>query len=385
MNTFSFCLFLRRTTSLFIVLLLLITSSTSAKPQDYFLEDVVSGLSTPWGIDFLSDDTAIITEKEGKVWVLEITDKDAGKLVPVAGMPAIMQVGQGGLLDVKLAPVKYWKNQLPTLFFTYVAASTKTGKSNLPSLFLGKAVLNGSQLQDWQVLFEANEPESGGRHFGSRITFDTQGHVYFSMGDRGQRKNSQDLAKHSGSIFRLNMDGTVPADNPFVGKETVMPEIWSYGHRNPQGLHFDLAQNILWSIEHGPRGGDEINLIEKGKNYGWPVISYGREYVSNFKVSKTSTKEGMEQPVHFYVPSIAPGSLIVYSGRKFPEWQGVLMSGALKLRHLNLVTVDENNQFKQEQRAFEGDRERVRNVVESPNGNIYLATDSGKIVKVVKK
>ena len=364
---------------------MLITSSTSAKPQDYFLEDVVSGLSTPWGIDFLSDDTAIITEKEGKVWVLEITDKDAGKLVPVAGMPAIMQVGQGGLLDVKLAPVKYWKNQLPTLFFTYVAASTKTGKSNLPSLFLGKAVLNGSQLQDWQVLFEANEPESGGRHFGSRITFDTQGHVYFSMGDRGQRKNSQDLAKHSGSIFRLNMDGTVPADNPFVGKETVMPEIWSYGHRNPQGLHFDLAQNILWSIEHGPRGGDEINLIEKGKNYGWPVISYGREYVSNFKVSKTSTKEGMEQPVHFYVPSIAPGSLIVYSGRKFPEWQGVLMSGALKLRHLNLVTVDENNQFKQEQRAFEGDRERVRNVVESPNGNIYLATDSGKIVKVVKK
>ena len=379
-------LILKRGISFSIALCFLVNCSVYAKSQDYYLDDVAFGLNTPWGMDFLSDNRAIITEKEGKLWLLEIADNNgSGSLQKVNGLPAVKQVGQGGLLDVKLAPIEYWENELPTLFFTYVAASTETGKTNLPSLFLGKAILNGMQLENWQVLFESNKPQSGGRHFGSRITFDKEGHVYFSMGDRGQRQNSQMLTKHSGSIFRLNMDGTVPTDNPFVGQESAMPEIWSYGHRNPQGLHFDLNTDTLWSIEHGPRGGDEINLIERGKNYGWPVISYGREYVSNLKVSKVSAKDGMEQPIHFYIPSIAPGSLIVYSGKKFPELQGVLMSGALKLRHLNLVTVDEEKQFKQEQRVFTNDKERIRNVVESPNGEIFLVTDSGKIVRMARK
>lgn len=344
---------------------------------------VFSNLSSPWGMVFLSNNQIIVTEKNGVVNLIDLSDDPVKKTV-ILGVPEIMQVGQGGLLDVNVEPMSLQNSGSPILYFTYVANSSEPGKQNLPTLKLAKAQLEGTELVDWTVLFEANKPQNGGRHFGSRVTFDKKGHVFFSMGDRGERENSQDLSKHSGSIFRLNLDGSIPGDNPFVGQKAVLPEIWSYGHRNPQGLMFDDLSQRLWSIEHGPRGGDEINLIEKGKNYGWPVISYGREYISNRKVSKTAVKDGLEQPVYYFTPSIAPSSLLIYSGKKFPEWRGTLFSGALKLRHLNAVTITENNQFVAEKRFFEEYSERIRNVVENPEGEIFFATDSGSIFQVVK-
>ncbi len=359
----------------------------AAARESLHLKKVFSGLGTPWGMAFLSNDLALVTEKRGVLSLLDFSNTPVKQTI-VEGLPEIMQVGQGGLLDVKVGPISSQNNNFsssPTvLYFTYVAASTVQGKTDMPTLKLAKAEFDGEELTQWKVLFEANNPQNGTRHFGSRITFDEQGHIFFSMGDRGERENSQDLDKHSGSVFRLNLDGSIPSDNPFVGQDNVRPEIWSYGHRNPQGLMFDKASKQLWSIEHGPRGGDEINLIEKGKNYGWPIISYGREYISNRKVSKTAVKTGMEQPVYYYTPSIAPGSLLVYSGKKIPEWRGALLSGALKLRHLNVVAVDSDNNFVAESRFFEESSERFRHIVESPEGDIFTTTDSGNIYQIIK-
>ncbi|MCS5552695.1 MAG: PQQ-dependent sugar dehydrogenase, partial [SAR324 cluster bacterium] len=192
----------------------------------------------------------------------------------------------------------------------------------------------------------------------------------------------QDLGTHSGSILRLKIDGSVPDDNPLVNRTDALPEIWSYGHRNPQGLFYDRQQKWLWSIEHGPRGGDEINLINPGLNYGWPVISYGKEYFSFAQVGESTHKEGMEQPVKYFVPSIAPGSLIVYSGKAFPDWKGNLFSGALAKRHLNRVEIDPDGNAVAEERLLEKLRERIRAIVESPEGWIYLSTDMGKILRL---
>ena len=216
------------------------------------------------------------------------------------------------------------------------------------------------------------------RHFGSRIAFDDT-HLYFSVGDRGNRPNGQNLETHAGSILRLNVDGSVPQDNPFVDVEGARIEIWSYGHRNPQGLVWDGVNQRLWSIEHGPRGGDELNLIERGGNYGWPIISYGKEYASFRAVGEGTHKEDMEQPKKFYIPSIAPGSLMQYSGDAFPEWKGDLFSGALKLRHINRIKLDQKGNAIAEERLMENLNERIRALLESPEGWIYFSTDSGSI------
>ncbi len=220
------------------------------------------------------------------------------------------------------------------------------------------------------------------RHFGSRIAFDNEGHVFFTVGDRGERPNGQDLSTHAGSVIRLNQDGTVPKDNPFVKHQNALPEIWSYGHRNPQGLSYDSKNKRLWLIEHGPRGGDEINLILAGKNYGWPVISYGKEYWGPLSVGEATSKEGMEQPVKYYVPSIAPGSLLLYTGSAFPGWQGDLFAGALKLQHLNKIKLSDSGQTVGEERLLISLKERIRSLSQSPEGWIYLSTDSGKIMRL---
>ena len=203
--------------------------------------------------------------------------------------------------------------------------------------------------------------------------------LYFSIGDRGNRPNGQNLETHAGSILRLNVDGSVPQDNPFVEVKGARNEIWSYGHRNPQGLFWDGDNQRLWSIEHGPRGGDELNLIERGANYGWPIISYGKEYASFSSVGEGTHKEGMEQPKKFYIPSIAPGSLIQYTGNAFPEWQGDLLAGALKLRHINKIKIDQEGNAIAEERLMEDLNERIRALLESPEGWIYFSTDSGNI------
>ena len=263
------------------------------------------------------------------------------------------------------------------IYFTYSKELQGKGVTTL-----ARARLNGKRLVAFQDMLITRSASTTGRHFGSRITFDGTGHLFFSVGDRGVRPNGQDLSTHAGSILRLTLDGSVPENNPFVQQRNALPEIWSYGHRNPQGIFYDRKQRRLWSIEHGPRGGDEINLILPGRNYGWPVISYGKEYWGPVQVGEGTEKEGMEQPVKFYVPSIAPGSLIVYSGKAFPAWKGNLFAGALKLTHLNRVEIDSSGRAVAEERLLEGLGERIRALVESPQGWLYFSTDSGRIFRL---
>ena len=213
-------------------------------------------------------------------------------------------------------------------------------------------------------------------HYGSRIAISDQ-HLYVSIGDRGVRENAQDLSNHAGKILRLNLDGSIPKDNPFVGTKGALDEIWSYGHRNPQGLAWD--QQRLWAIEHGPRGGDEINLIKKGANYGWPVISYGKEYWGPFNVGEGTHKVGMEQPIKYYVPSIAPSDLVIYKGGMFKSWAGSLLTGALRGKHINKISVDQDLRVNTEKKLLTNLKQRIRSLLIDKQGRIYFSTDQGNI------
>lgn len=335
------------------------------------VERVSSNLGVVWGMTFVSDEKILFTEKSGEIGILNLNTK---KIKYLENTPNVLYQGQGGLLDVSISP-NFKINK--EMFFTYVREINGNGVT-----VLSKAELKNDELVNWKDLLVSKSNTSISRHFGSEITFDDKGHVFFSIGDRGERPNSQDLATHAGSIIRLNLDGSIPKDNPFVGQKGKLSEIYSYGHRNPQGLFYDKTTKELWSIEHGPRGGDEINLVEKGLNYGWPVISYGKEYWNPLSVGEGTHKEGMEQPKKVYVPSIAPSSLIVYRGDKFPRWNGNILSGALKLRHLNRIIVNSKNEAVKEERFLEDLGERIREVIQSPDGNIFISTDSGNIFKL---
>lgn len=344
---------------------------------DFLVEEVYAGLSVPWGMAFLNTDELLITERQGKLYYLNIKTK---QLTLITGTPSVLAQGQGGLLDIAIAPKKNEQGN-PILYFSYSKPLNNTGTTALGSAHL----IGKKSLTNWRDIFIAKSNSTTSRHYGSRIAFDNEGHIFLSIGDRGIRKDAQELDNHSGTIIRLNLDGTIPEDNPFLKQKRALPEIWSYGHRNPQGLAFNTDKSQLWSIEHGPRGGDEINLIKPGKNYGWPVISYGKEYWGPISVGEGTHKTGMEQPVKYYVPSIAPGSLLVYSGKAFKEWEGDLFAGALKLTHLNQVKLDQHNQAIKETRLLQELGERIRALAESPEGWIYLSTDSGKILRLRKK
>lgn len=335
------------------------------------LEKVADGFGVPWAMAFLSENKLLITEREGFVRILDI---NSGKQLTVTNLPKILSEGQGGLLDVELSP-DYKKSGW--IYFTYVKAIDEQGAT-----VLARAQLNGVKFSRWQDLLITKSATDTTYHFGSRIAFDDEGHVFFGIGDRGQRPNAQNLMNHAGTIIRLNRDGSIPIDNPFFNQTNALPEIWSYGHRNPQGLLFDRATKRLWSIEHGPRGGDEINLIKVGANYGWPVISYGKEYWGPFVVGESTHKKGMEQPVKTYIPSIAPGSLMLYSSNTISSWKGNLFSGALKLQHLNRIVVNNSAKAIKEERLFKKLGERIRALVQSPEGWIYFSTDSGKIYRI---
>lgn len=340
-------------------------------PVDFRIQQLTEGHGVIWGMAFIDDHSLLFTEREGRASVL---DTRTGNVRRLTGLPAVRVAGQGGLLDV--AVVKDFKPG-GWIYFTYVKAVDEQGAT-----VLARARLSGLNLIDWQDLLVTRSATSTGYHFGSRIAFDDQGHVYFGVGDRGVRPNSQDLSNHTGCVMRLTRSGKVPADNPFVGRADALPEIWSYGHRNPQGLTYDSQTQRLWVIEHGPRGGDEINLVLPGRNYGWPVISYGKEYWGPVAVGEGTHRAGMEQPVKQYTPSIAPGSLIVYRGKAFPQWDGNLFAGALKLRHLNRVVVDAEGKAVQEERLLTSLDERIRALVVGPRGWLYLSTDSGRIVQI---
>ena len=355
---------------IFITFSVLITFNLSAD-NHFKTELLIDGLGTPWGMAFLDNRQLIFTERSGRAGILDVKTR---KLTRLTGLPEVRAKGQGGLLDVAVPP-GYSEGEW--IYFTYSAPVDSRAATAL-----ARARIFQSRLIDWQDLIVTQSADSGGRHFGSRIAFDDQGHVYFSVGDRGERSNGQDLQTHASTILRLKLDGSVPQDNPFIGRSDALPEIWSFGHRNPQGLWWDQETRQLWSIEHGPRGGDEINLIQKGKNYGWPVVSHGKEYWGPVAVGEGTHKEGMQPSVKVYIPSIAPGSLIMYRGKAFPDWDGSLMSGALKLRHINIVELNGQFQAVDETRILEEQGERIRALTLDDEGLIYYSTDSGKILVI---
>jgi glucose/arabinose dehydrogenase len=332
---------MKRITLLLCLIALLPLTSYADSPQiiksekvTFVLEKVTEGLGIPWGMAFVSNTQLLITEREGRIKLLETK---TNSLTSLQGAPDVLADGQGGLLDVAMPPdftAGDW------IYFTFVRNK-----------------------DDYGVTVLARE----------------KNHVYFGVGDRGKRPNSQDRTNHAGSVMRLYRDGRIPQDNPFNQRNDVLPEIWSYGHRNPQGMAYDYTNKRLWLIEHGPRGGDEINLILPGRNYGWPVISYGKEYWGPMAVGEGTHREGMEQPIKQYTPSIAPGSLLLYSGKAFPAWRGNLFAGALKLRHINRVTLNKEGNAIAEERLLTNLDERIRALIESPQGWLYFSTDSGKV------
>lgn len=350
---------------------LLITSFTTKAETNFVIEEVTRNLGVPWSMAFLPNGDLLITQREGALNKVNI---QTGNSTPIEGLPAIKVEGQGGLFDIKLSP-HYDRDQW--LYFTYNKEIDGEG-----TVVLSRAKLTENQLTDWQDIFISKARTSKAYHYGGRISFDMNGHLFLSIGDRGVRDNGQNTDNHASSILRLNLDGSTPKDNPFVNNANVLDEVWSYGHRNPQGLVFNVTTQTLWSNEHGPRGGDEVNLIKSGKNYGWAEVSHGKEYWGPFPVGKAKEQDGIEKAVKIYIPSIAPSSLMQYSGSAFPEWHGDLFSGALAQQHINQIKLDENNQVSEEKRLLEGSYGRIRSLVEDEQGWIYFGNDSGTIYRI---
>jgi glucose/arabinose dehydrogenase len=337
-------------------------------PEGTRLEKLMDGFDVVWGLEPMSEDEALVTLKNGKMFAVRFSTKTRTQL---SGVPQVSTSGQAGLLDVRLSP-EFTKSQF--IYFTY---SKKIPTGDTTALARARYVAGKNALSDVADLFVGKTDNSGGVHFGSRIAFDQKGHLYFGIGDRGERDRAQDLAWHNGKIIRLKLDGSVPADNPFVSDKKALPEIYSFGHRNPQGIYFSVKDDKLYNCEHGPRGGDEINEVRKGANYGWPVVTFGREYYGP-KIGEGTAKSGMEQPLKVFVPSIAPSSLIKYESGHIKPFANSFIQGALVLQHLNVVSAD----GKKETRYLESLSKRIRQVRESPAGNLLFTTDSGEIYRI---
>ena len=325
---------------------------------------LVSGLVHPWSLAFLPDGDLLITERPGRLRVVRL-----GHLleVPIAGVPVVAAVGQGGLLDVVLHP-DFATNRLLCLSY-----NRPDSDSNSTAIICAELV--GDRLINSQVIFVAEPKLRGGKHFGCRLVFDVNGNLYATLGDRGVRAQAQDLSRHPGSVIRIDLSGAALADNPFVHQDNAQPEIFTYGNRNPQGLAWQPKTGVLWMHEHGPRGGDELNQVIAGTNYGWPVISYGKEYWSPNAVGEGTHKIGMAQPAHHWIPSIAPSGMAFYSGNRFPRWQGNLFIGSLKFGELVRLEFDASRVV-HEERLLNGEFGRIRDVRLGPDGLLYLLTDS---------
>lgn len=332
------------------------------------IEQVASGFDAPWSIGFLPDGGVLVTERGGRLILLH-----DGRATEVAGLPEIEVDGQGGLLDV-LVPRDFADTR--EILMTH-AVSQGSGSGTA----LTRAVLSpdGTSLTGVQRLFEMKPGTSGGRHFGSRLVEGPEGHIFMTMGERGDRPAAQDLSRHNGTVIRLNRDGSVPQDNPFVGTQGALPEIWSYGHRNPQGAALD-ASGQLWVNEHGARGGDEVNLIRQGANYGWPVISYGRHY-SGLKIGEGTEKPGMEQPVHYWDPSMAPSGMTFYDG-SISDWQGDAFVGSLKFDYIARLSGDPLTEV---ERIEAPETIRVRDVRTGPDGALWFISEgNGSIYRITE-
>ena len=343
-----------------------------SKKIPLIVETLATGLEQPWSVEILPDGSAIVSEKQGTLRLV----KDGKVSPPIAGVPTVSTEGQGGLLDIALAPDFATSR---TLYFTYSAAGDGGAGTAL-----GKARLSqdGTRFEDETRLFLMSRLTSRGQHFGSRIAIAKDGSLFFGIGDRGEETRAQDPRDHAGAILHINPDGTPHADNPFIGTTNGLPEIWSKGHRNPQGLTIDAKDGTLLTAEHGARGGDEVNTPQPGRNYGWPRVSHGRHY-SGAEFELGSTAEGFEQPLYYWDPSIAPGAIAVYRGAMFPEWDGNLLVAALKFQLLARLERDESGAVVSEERLFDGEFGRIRDVVVAPDGALLLLTDDqGTLLRV---
>ncbi|MFM8746718.1 MAG: PQQ-dependent sugar dehydrogenase [Aestuariivirga sp.] len=344
---------------------------TSAGPLR--LETVADGLARPWSLAFLPEGQMLVSERPGN---LRVVSADGKVSAPVAGLAAIAVEGQGGLLDIALDPA-FADNRLVYLSFT-----EPRGDGNGTSVMRGRLSADLTRLDGVEVIFRQQPGATGGHHFGSRLVFDRTGALFITTGDRNLREAVQRPDTHIGKILRIMPDGGVPPDNP--KPQGWLPEIWSIGHRNLQGAALHPETGVLWTVEHGAKGGDELNRPQAGKNYGWPVISYGREY-SGARIGEGQAMDGMEQPVHFWEPSIAPSGMAFYTGDRYPGWQGNLFVGALVQEHLVRVVMT-GERVTGEERLFEGVA-RIRDVRQGPDGFLYLLTDEkapdGRILRVV--
>lgn len=334
-------------------------------------EIVVPELTNPWAFTFLPDNSMLINEKEGKL----IHFKDKVKR-EIKGLPEIYVRGQGGLLDIALHP-NYKTNS-----WIYMSYASPKGEGKGGNTAIMRAKIKGDSLVEKQLLYKAEPNTTSGQHFGSRIVFDTSGYLFFTIGERGAREvNPQDLTRDGGKVYRLHDDGRIPKDNPFVDIENAKTAIYSYGHRNPQGMELHPETKAIWTHEHGPKGGDEINIIKKGANYGWPVITYGKNY-SGTSITDKTKKEGMEQPLHYWDPSIAPSGMAFISSNKYGDWKGSLLVGSLKFSYLDRCTLKGNKVIKEE-RLLDGIG-RVRAIEQGPDGYIYVGVENLGIVKLIR-
>lgn len=326
---------------------------------------VVGGLEQPWSMAFLPDNEILITERGG-----HLRSVQKGKLsAPIAGVPKVYAQGQGGLLGIAVHP-QFPKNRL--IYLAY-SASGEGGASTE----LVRAQYHQGKLMNVQKLFVALPKVESGQHFGGRLLFDKQGYLYLTLGDRGQQELAQDTHNHAGGVVRLHDDGRIPATNPFKNNEAAVPELFTYGHRNVQGITLNPSNGQIWTHEHGPQGGDEINILKAGTNYGWPVITYGEEYGGGAVGAGKTKQAGMEQPLHYWVPSIAPSGMTFYSGDKYSGWNGSLFIGSLKFSKLVRLTLV-GGKVAAEESLLEGELGRIRDIQQGPDGYLYLLNDESK-------
>jgi glucose/arabinose dehydrogenase len=338
-------------------------------------ETVASGLNHPWGLTFLPDGRMLVTERPGR---LRIVSADGQLSQPLAGLPRIAARGQGGLLDVALDP-NFSENRLVYVSF----AENRGNPGNGTSVARGRLNAASTGLEAVEVIFRQEPSYSNGYHFGSRLVFDRGGALFVTLGDRFDlRDEAQNPANHIGKVVRIRPDGRAPDDNPFVGQQGKRPEIWSLGHRNGQAAALNPETGELWTAEHGARGGDEINIVRKGANYGWPVISYGRHYTGG-KIGEGTAKPGMEQPVHYWDPSIAPSGMVFYTGDKFPAWRGSALVGALAGQLLVRLEIS-GGRVAKEERLLGQLGARIRDVRQGADGFVYLLTDAenGRLLRL---
>lgn len=349
-----------------------VSFASSAGPLD--VQTIATGLVNPWALAFLPDGRMLVTERPGR---MRIVAPDGQLSPPLKGVPEVWASGQGGLLDV-ITDRSFADNG--AIYFCFAERAGSGGRTAVAAARLNAAA---RRLDDVRIIFRQDGPLSSGNHYGCRIAQGSDRNLFVTLGEHFYtRDEAQNLANHLGKVIRIAPDGAVPPDNPFVGRDGAKPEIWSYGHRNEQGLAFNPASGDLWEIEHGPRGGDEVNIIGKAKNYGWPVIGFGIDY-NGARIHEGTAKAGMEQPVKYWVPSIAPSGMTFYTGTLFPAWRGSLFSGALAGQMLVRLSLNGNG-VSGEERMLQNLNERIRDVRQGPDGALWLLTDNsaGRLLRV---